>query len=72
MIKYKSEEVIFLRKFISYEKLSKKKKKQLNGEKRKNWGNTAPVTRVIPNKKHYNRKKKHSDDLTDSGMFLFI
>ena len=32
-------------KFVPYEKLSKKKKRELNAQRRKTWGNISPVTR---------------------------
>lgn len=28
---------------------------------RKDWGEVNPVTRIIPNKKGYNRKRKHKN-----------
>lgn len=47
-------------KFIPYEKLSKKMKKEINAEKRNSWG-MNPRTKVIPdkrNKKRVNDKNK--------------
>ncbi len=44
-------------KFVSYEKLSKKKKKQLDVRNRKTWQGASPVTRKAESKKKYNRKK---------------
>lgn len=41
--------------FIQYQKLSKKKQKELNTQKRGHW-DCSPITRVVPNKKTYNRK----------------
>ncbi len=43
-------------KFISYEKLSKKKKRELDAAKRRVW-TISPVTRRPENSKAYNRKK---------------
>ena len=53
-----------MEKFIPFEKLSKKQKKELNNQKRKTWGEISPVTRRPENPKAYNRKKarKWSDD----------
>jgi len=54
-----------MEKFVSYEKLSKKKKRQVNARKRKSWQGASPVTRRTENKKKYNRKKikaRLSDD----------
>ena len=51
-------------KFIPYEKLSKKKKRELDLKQRTTWGSLNPVTRRPPNPKAYNRKKarKWKDD----------
>lgn len=46
-----------MEKFIPYEKLSKKKKRELNAKKRKSWGAIDPVTRKTKNEKSYNRAK---------------
>jgi hypothetical protein len=43
-------------KFVEYGKMSKKEQKKLNAEKRNLWS-ASPVTKVVPNKKAYNRKK---------------
>lgn len=62
-----------MKKFIAYEKLSKKEQKKLNSEKRKTWGVVKPITKVKPSAKLYNRKKKQ--DLTSysklNPVFLF-
>jgi hypothetical protein len=52
-----------MEKFIPYEKLSKKKKRELNESKRTRW-TISPVTRRPENPKAYNRKKaqKRMDD----------
>ena len=42
---------------IPYEKLSKKRKKQLDALKRGTWGSLNPVTRKPENSKAYNRAK---------------
>ena len=41
--------------------------KQLNALKkiRGDWGGVKPYTRIIENKKKYNRKEKHKKDLRD-------
>lgn len=44
-------------KFIPYEKMSKKQKKQYNALKRRDWNGVNPVTRKPVNPKAYNRKK---------------
>lgn len=53
-----------MEKFIPYEKLSKKKKKELNAKRRKTW-DISPVTRRPPNPKAYNRKKARQRDPED-------
>ena len=45
-----------MEKFIPYEKLSKKKQRELNKAKRGTWGSFDPVTRKAKNPKAYNRK----------------
>lgn len=44
-------------KFTPFEKLSKKKKAELNKEKRASWNGFNPVTRTPPNPKVYDRNK---------------
>ncbi len=58
-------------KFIPYEKLSKKKKRELDLKKRKTWA-VSPVTRRPENPRAYNRKKarkRDPDDFTDASFF---
>lgn len=59
-----------MEKFVPYEKLSKKKKKELDSAKRTVW-TVSPVTRKPENPKAYNRKKaqKWKDD---SGSVPFV
>ena len=63
-----------MEKFIPYEKLSKKKKRELNARKRKTWGNVNPVTRRPENPKAYNRQKarKWSDDSSFVPLNLYM
>jgi len=44
-------------KFVSLNKQSKKKQKQFYSSKRGSWYVINPVTRVVPDKTKYNRKK---------------
>ena len=44
-------------KFIPYAKLSKKKQRELDRLRRNDFGAISPVTKAVPNKKIYNRKK---------------
>lgn len=61
-----------MEKFISYEKLSKKRRRALNAARRKSWGAISPVTRKPENPKAYNRKKvrKWGDEPTQDRTFL--
>ena len=58
--------------FIPYEKLSKKKKKELDSARRGSWNGVNPVTRRVESKKVYRRKKvlKWEDDLPFQGFLL--
>lgn len=46
-----------MEKFIPYEKLSKKKQRELNAKKRGSWHGIDPVTRVPKNPRAYDRRK---------------
>ena len=61
-----------MEKMIPYEKLSKKKQKEKNAQRRKSWGNICPVTRKSPNPRAYNRRKARSwSDEFPNRAFLF-
>ena len=51
-----------MKNFIPYEKLSKKKKKELNAKKRNSWYGLNPVTRKPENSHAYNRSKKKAQE----------
>lgn len=53
------------KKFIPYEKLSKKKKKkkELNKRKRDDWGSVNPAKRVIPDNHKKIKEKEKLDSL---------
>ena len=53
-----------MEKFIPFEKLSKRKQRELNAQKRGSWYGLNPVTRKPENPKAYNRRKarKWSED----------
>ena len=85
MIRFSKEKVMLLHKridkggpvmekFIPYEKLSKKKKRELNAKKRTTWGPLNPVTRRSPDPRAYNRQKARRwkvDDHPDApSVFL--
>lgn len=42
----------------SYKKLSKKERRKVNLQSRKDWNGTPPATRIIPSAKLYKRNKK--------------
>ena len=46
-----------MERFIEYEKLSKKRQKEVNNAKRNTWGNIKPITKVKPSGKIYSRKR---------------
>ena len=46
--------------FVPYEKLSKKKKRELDRQRRNTWG-ISPITRRPENPKAYKRKKQRLD-----------
>ncbi len=46
-----------MKKFVPYEKLSKKAKRALDAKRRGSWGALSPVTRRTENPKAYDRQK---------------
>ena len=60
-----------MEKFIPFEKLSKKKQRELNAFRRKDWNGINPVTRKPENPKAYNRKKAQKRSDFDSVPFYF-
>ncbi len=61
-------------KFIPYEKLSKKEKKRIDSQKRRNWGNMSPVTRIKESRKTYSRKGRRAggDDFRNDGFSVAV
>ncbi len=62
-----------MKKFIPYEKLSKKARRELDGRRRGSWGALSPLTRRPPDPKAYDRKKTRcrSDD-SECVSFLLL
>ena len=61
-----------MKQFIPYEKLSKKKQRELNAAKRTTWGEISPVTRKPASSRAYNRKKAQSwKNDSNAVPFLF-
>ena len=59
--------------FIPYNKLSKKKQRELNAKQRRTWGALNPVTRNTANPKAYDRQKArkwNSDDFLSVPVVL--
>ena len=61
-------------KFIAYNKLSKRKQRQVNAAKRGKWGDISPITRRSASPKAYKREKIRpwSDDDSGAGFFYYI
>jgi len=49
-----------MKKFVPYEKLSKKQKAEIDRSHRQTWGEMSPVTRKPLSSRAYNRKKAQS------------
>lgn len=60
-----------MERFVPYEKLSKKKRRELDRQRRGTWGDCSPVTRRPENPKAYNRKKARRWS-ADSGSVPFL
>ena len=62
-----------MEKFIPFEKLSKRKKRELTAKQRRTWGSINPVTRKPENPKAYKREKtrKWVEDSSDGVFFVF-
>lgn len=59
-----------MEKFIPYEKLSKKKKRELDKARRGTWGELSPVTRKAQSAKVYDRNKARKRIFDDSDFVL--
>jgi hypothetical protein len=58
-------------KFVPFEKLSKKKKRERNADARHGWGALSPITRVPPNPKAYDRNKEKAIRRNGADSLLF-
>ena len=58
---------IVMEKFIPYEKLSKKAKRELDQKNRGTWGNVNPVTRREESNKAYKRHPKYRGHEQDAA-----
>lgn len=43
--------------YVCYQKLTKRKRREVDRERRVTWGTISPVTKKVESKKVYNRKK---------------
>ena len=59
-----------MERFIPYEKLSKKKKRELDNSRRGTWGELSPVTRRAQNAKACDRNKARKKIFDDSSFVL--
>ena len=60
-----------MKKFVPYEKMSKKQKREYDRQRRGTWA-LSPVTRVAEtDKTHYSRKVKHKNSGGDDSLPLF-
>ena len=60
-----------MKQFVAYEKLSKKRKREIDQAKRAIWNGVVPVTKKIESAKIYNRKKHQRRDW-ESGAGVFV
>lgn len=60
-----------MKKFVPYEKMSKKQRREIDKAKRSMW-DINPVTRKTENKKAYNRKKLRRDFDSSADFVLLI
>ena len=60
-------------KFIPYEKLSKKKRREIDRKKRNTWNGFSPVTRKPEDPKVYNRRRTRvREEDPDARFFVFF
>lgn len=57
--------------FVPFEKLSKKKQKELNAMKRRGWNGINPVTRKPANPKAYKIKRHRTEANSILCLFIF-
>ena len=65
-----------MKRYVPYEKLSKKARRELDSKSRSLW-NVSPVTKIVKNKKKYDRKSiRRRRNVSDfdffSSRFLFL
>lgn len=60
-----------MQKYVPYEKLSKRKKRELDRQRRGDWGLVNPVTRKVESAKAYARNKRRRLP-EDGGVDAFL
>ena len=61
-----------MKQFVPFEKLSKRKQREITRKQRQSWGELNPVTRVTKKLKAYDRAKArrlNDDDYSGGGLF---
>lgn len=61
-----------MEKFVPLEKRSKKEQKAYHARQRGSWNGINPVTKIVPNKKAYNRKRRPRQEPFPDAVFLFL
>ena len=61
-----------MKKYVSVQKMSKKKQKEHHDAFRGDWGTTNPVTKKQPNGKAYNRKKSKQRSYDEHGLDFLL
>ncbi|MBP3657354.1 MAG: hypothetical protein J6K32_11765 [Clostridia bacterium] len=60
-----------MEKFVPYEKLSKRRRREIDKARRATWEGISPVTRKKESAVVYNRKKRRREEM-DSGCGAFF
>jgi hypothetical protein len=61
-----------MEKFTPYEKLSKRRQRELNRHKRRQWGSQSPVTRKPQNPQAYNRQKSRQENYDSNCRGFYV
>lgn len=56
-----------MRKLTPIDKMSKKSRKAFHAQQRGSWNGLSPVTRIVPNKKAYDRNRAKQASRQDNG-----
>ncbi len=61
-----------MEKFVPYEKMSKRTRRELDRQRRGSWGAISPVSRKVESKKVYNRKKMQPRNDFETASFISL